>query len=318
MAHQNLAIDRPCLWISLLTVLLIAFVPFSVIGFKLSPFILIWSLSVPSAWSTIAFLLNQYSDKHNLTTAAEGVAQLSIIGLIGIMTVYSASVFNMPLVDRQLLIIDQFINYDWKSFSEFCSSRPWLIKILKSSYSTNISQAPIIAIALCFFERQDKFQRFAIAMLIGSLLTSIIFLLFPATTAWTYLNQERLARFVSDELPLSSSGWIHDLNVLRDGGGRLILGASGIVAFPSHHCVTALLNIWACWSFKYARIPVLILNIFMIVSALICGGHYMVDLLAGVAVALASVALSQQIYGWLLNIHLPQQWYQLGPQPRAL
>ena len=51
---------------------------------------------------------------------------------------------------------------------------------------------------------------------------------------------------------------------------------------------------WACTTFGRIALPLLMLNAAMIASALIVGGHYLIDLPAGMLVAAVAIALARR------------------------
>ncbi len=67
---------------------------------------------------------------------------------------------------------------------------------------------------------------------------------------------------------------------------------NGIIAMPSFHAASAVLLAWGYGGVKWLRWPFLALNIVMLVSAVPIGGHYLVDIVAGVAVACLSILLA--------------------------
>jgi membrane-associated phospholipid phosphatase len=83
-----------------------------------------------------------------------------------------------------------------------------------------------------------------------------------------------------------------------------VIGASVCLFFPAvgvyaHHGIRpgayahiALLCAWAAWDVRWARWPFLALNACMFVSALPQGAHYLVDLIAGAAMAAVAILVA--------------------------
>lgn len=138
-------------------------------------------------------------------------------------------------------------------------------------------------------------------------LTCFIFMLIPATTAWTFAGQEALASKILPDLPTTTNSWLSDLMQIRSGLGRHVLRPSGIIAFPSFHCASAILNIWAVWQVRALRLPFLALNLVMIAATPLIGGHYLSDLIGGTIVAAVTIAAVGAIYRRLLAA----KWLQL-------
>src|SRR6185312_4741850 len=68
----------------------------------------------------------------------------------------------------------------------------------------------------------------------------------------------------------------------------------GLIGFPSYHAVMALIAMRFAWNMGWARWPLLALNLLVLVSVPVEGGHHLVDLLAAFPVAWASLALSRR------------------------
>jgi membrane-associated phospholipid phosphatase len=76
----------------------------------------------------------------------------------------------------------------------------------------------------------------------------------------------------------------------------LDLGAmTGIVTFPSFHAASAAIYLWALWPVRLLRPVAIIANGLMIAATPALGGHYFVDVAAGVALAIGSVAVAGSI-----------------------
>jgi len=84
---------------------------------------------------------------------------------------------------------------------------------------------------------------------------------------------------------------VRDLDPVRDGTLRHLdlFTLAGIVTFPSFHAASVVLYVWALWPVRWMRPIALVANAAMLASTPIDGGHYFVDLIAGVAVAGAAI-----------------------------
>ena len=70
---------------------------------------------------------------------------------------------------------------------------------------------------------------------------------------------------------------------------------TGFISFPSYHAASCLLFVWAVWPLKVLRLPVLTLNAVMFAATLTVGGHYLVDLIAGLIVAAVCLQLPRKL-----------------------
>ena len=86
---------------------------------------------------------------------------------------------------------------------------------------------------------------------------------------------------------------------LRDGTLRHLVaeGADGIISFPSLHAALGLLFLLALWPVRYVGWIAALLNIAMIAATPVDGSHYLSDVAAGLAIALASWVVVQRALG---------------------
>jgi membrane-associated phospholipid phosphatase len=226
-----------------------------------------------------------------------------------LLVCYAAAAGGARLVDRQLLSIDQWLGYDWEGYARYCSARPWLLQTYRYAYNSNLTQPALIGALLHLTRQEVRFEKFVLANVVAVLITALIFLFLPATTAWTVQGQEAYASHLLPDLPITTNSWLGDLLQIRNGNGRYIFRLAGIVAFPSFHCVSAILNLWAIWRLRWLRVPFGLLNAVMLAATPIIGGHYLCDVLGGFAVAVATIAAVGPLHRYLRDLKL---WELMG------
>jgi membrane-associated phospholipid phosphatase len=117
----------------------------------------------------------------------------------------------------------------------------------------------------------------------------------PAAGPWLFHTPD--PSIAGGFLPASSTSWPVFLG-LRDGTLHTLHGlrSEGIITFPSLHAGLAVLFAVALWRLRGLRWAALLLNILMLVATPLCGSHYLVDVIAGGALAalcwIAAVSLA--------------------------
>jgi membrane-associated phospholipid phosphatase len=76
----------------------------------------------------------------------------------------------------------------------------------------------------------------------------------------------------------------------------------GLVAFPSYHCIAAILFMWASWTVHSLRPFMVAVNLLMLAATPIVGGHYFVDLVAGALIVPPSIVLVEWLYSKALKM----------------
>ena len=99
------------------------------------------------------------------------------------------------------------------------------------------------------------------------------------------------------DAPLLRAGSLHALSL-----SQLV----GVLTFPSFHAASAVLYIWALWRVRWLSLFLVPCNIAMIASTPVGGGHYLVDVMAGIAVAAAAIVAARRISRLLAPAHLPE------------
>ena len=73
-----------------------------------------------------------------------------------------------------------------------------------------------------------------------------------------------------------------------------LLNLGGIVTFPSFHAASAVLYTWALWPLRWSRPLVVLVNGVMLAATPLNGGHYFIDVIAGVAIAVSAIVAARQ------------------------
>ena len=67
----------------------------------------------------------------------------------------------------------------------------------------------------------------------------------------------------------------------------------GLIGFPSFHAVLAVLPLWSVRRLRAVRLPLALFNLLMLAATPIQGGHHLVDVLGGIAVAVFAMAAGE-------------------------
>ncbi len=198
---------------------------------------------------------------------------------------YLAYTTNLPLVNSTLASLDSSLGFNAKTLFLWFQAHPWWDRIFTVIYKTHLAQPFFIIIYFSFFGNPIYLQRFIMLFMMSLPLTIFIGSLCPAvgTYGWDYYPaSEPQAKLLHHFFELRQ-------NILN------IKESYGIVTFPSFHTTLALMF---AYTFRHEPrfifIPILLLNILMVFSCLSQGGHYLVDILGGIAI-FAVVAKGEQL-----------------------
>ena len=226
--------------------------------------------------------------------ALGSTAQIVLVTLLMTPLTYIAAAADLPMRDASLQHLDEALGLDWRAYFYFIYERPKLIAALVLGY--NIIGLPIfgIPVLLGMTRHHRRLQEFTLAFMLALIATTVISALVPAIGTYDLLGLK------PDPAILKPGGYLdgmRDLPLVRDGALRALdlrkLG--GIITFPSFHAAAAVLYLWALWSVWWMRPLALIACSTMLVATPIGGGHFFIDVFAGIAVAVVAIVAALRI-----------------------
>lgn len=200
---------------------------------------------------------------------------------------YLAYTTDLPLVTRDLADWDHYLGVYAPSVVTWFKHHSGLNIVFIASYASFLYQKPLLLLYFSLKGKLKHLQSFMMQYMIAGLLTIGVGALFPAegTYAWYHFAPNPSQVIDLQSLYLVRQN-IVDLREL-----------TGIIEFPSFHTVFGVLSIYTFRNERYPIfISILILNILLLLSCVSHGGHFFVDVLSGIAVALFSIGIEEFIY----------------------
>ncbi len=258
---------------------------------------LIFSLAFVAVYAGFAHA-NARSDKRRdpqVMFVLGGTAQVVLVTAVMSPLTYVAAASNFPLQDANLLAIDRALGLDWAGYVNYVNERPLLAAWL--SYGYTMIRWPIFAIpvVLAATYRFTRIAEFTLAFALALIATTIVSALVPAIGVYQEIGLDP-ATLVNLE-PRAYLDQVRDLEPVRQGMLRHLdlFGLAGIVTFPSFHASSAVLYAWALWPVRWMRPIAIVANGAMLASTPIDGGHYFIDIAAGIAVAVLAIAAARAV-----------------------
>jgi membrane-associated phospholipid phosphatase len=190
---------------------------------------------------------------------------------------------DAPIADPLLRSIDKtFRGFDRARFISAMAPSPASIRFWAWIYNS-LAYTPILALVLLNLSGRS---RHAWALLTALVATAFVCIACAAI----------VPAYGTPPFPYEFEGVLRGV---RDGSLRTLDGSiiTGIVTFPSMHAADAVILVCAFYWLGRWAIPLVLLNLLMFASALVVGGHYLIDLLAGGAVGGAVLYGSLRLYG---------------------
>jgi membrane-associated phospholipid phosphatase len=228
-----------------------------------------------------------------LASALGCTAQIIAFGAVGAPLSYLAASFDLPLRDGIFDGLDRALGFDWSALFDFVTAQPVLSTVMRLAYVSFTIQASLAVLALAFFRQLLWLRVFVLSFILTALVTIAVAAVLPGVGAWELHGMPSGADVT---IPIAQSS-LPVFHALRDGTLRQLvaIGAEGIITFPSLHAALGLILMAALWPIAGLRLIAIAVNAVMIAATPIDGMHYLVDVIAGLLIALACLAAARTL-----------------------
>ncbi len=265
-----------------------------------------------------SLLCGQIRRSRDILWLDRAVACVECTGLL-LLATYVGAIASYPLAaisngwyDEYLATADEMLLLDWPAYWSFVKSHNALNEALDYGYKSLIVTPTILLVALTAAGRVDRAYRFIAAYILALVATDLILVLIPAKSAAVHF-----LGMGSHDVPIAGVAHISVIEQLRTAPGYLIPmnRIVGLIAFPSFHAAAGLLFAWAAWPVRWLKWPCLVINILLFMATPIQGGHYFVEVIAGLFVAVAAISGARMLPDRAVQIRLPIQLCERPTRP---
>lgn len=193
---------------------------------------------------------------------------------------------NIPYADEMLLAWDHAFFLNWNAYFAFVAEHPALIRILDFAYISLTPTSVVGYIGLFLLGRIEAARFFVVTFTTTAIVCTVIGMFFPAVAAVGFALErpELLEQFAT------RPGWysISILETLRNAETYTfdLFNLPGLTTFPSFHTAAGVVLAYS-YRRSFLFVPMLCYTVVMIASTPVWGGHYLIDLFAGTAIAIA-------------------------------
>jgi PAP2 superfamily len=200
-----------------------------------------------------------------------------------ILSFILTGILPLPAWDGVLATADRVLELNWLDMYQWLTSHPAIEAFARAVYNSLGEEMLILLIALELLGHHKQARAFLLWFMVSGIATTAIGILFPAAGAFVYYH-----------LPVASTtGYVAQWADLRNGTLRTInpLNNQGLVVFPSFHTTLAVLCACAARPLRIVKYPLLALNLLIILASPAMGGHYFIDIFAGIILAALTISL---------------------------
>jgi membrane-associated phospholipid phosphatase len=242
-------------------------------------------------------VVGQRTGRWRLASAATAFLQMTLFTILGVVLSYALAARAGPLWDPWLAAADRSLGIEWQLLLAALDRLPPVVWLLGIAYHSLIAQMVLVIVLLAQARRVATLRIMVAAAILSGFVTILVS---GAAPAMGNVFDPDAYRTLWPSVAWSDAALIDGL---RDGSHRAIdLGAmTGIVTFPSFHATLSLIFIWA-----FRRLPRFALAggcwaTLTIVATPVFGGHYAVDVVAGLLLAPPAIAAAHWLSGRSLN-----------------
>lgn len=221
------------------------------------------------------------------------------------MLSYLATAFDRPLIDGALVAADKLIGFDWTHYVAFVNARPWLGDLSSLFYVSTLPQVALATVALPILGKSARGREFVLAIMIAALICIGISALLPSAGALAFYKPD--PAFYLANQPVVDMAYKEEFFHMRllQIPVLTLQDAKGLIAFPSYHVSMSVLIALAFRGMPRFFWPLAVLNLGVIFSTPIDGGHHLIDGLAGAAVAALSLWLATMMRAYAMRAPAP-------------
>jgi hypothetical protein len=207
------------------------------------------------------------------------LAVLTIASLLAAVISHTSLRFGFPYIDNALSKADMVLGIYAPAIVLTFAEHPDFARLLALIYNTSLPVCIVCGLVLAACGRTSRAHELAFAFTFCILFASTVSIFFPALGSTVYHDIEGLAGLPSaaGNFHMATVAYYRDDPMATFDLGKL----QGIVTFPSFHIVMAIMVPYAIRGTGIATWFAAAWAVLVTISAVVIGGHYIVDLLAG-------------------------------------
>lgn len=212
---------------------------------------------------------------------------LSVFAAAGGVLQYLVVTLTPPVVDPSLENLDQLLGFNWVRTFHWVRGNPSIHTVLQLAYASLLFQFVGIPWFLGLSGREQQLNEFVSCVMLSSFLLLLASAAFPAHSAFVYYGMGTQADLQT----------VNHFDLLRNGTMRVfdIDNIQGLVSIPSYHTALAIILTYVLRSNPPAFLLMFAINGLMVLSTPTEGGHYLVDVIAGFALAGVTIAVVRRL-----------------------
>lgn len=217
----------------------------------------------------------------------------AMLSAIIITCCYLVAAAALPLQDARLSAIDRSLGFDWIGFVTFVNYSPLASWLLVEAYRSTAFMLGGTMLWFCLSGQGERLAEFLALACLTFIGIAVGVTIWPAEGAYAFYHP---LLSIYDNVGAGSGMWHHDLLMSIRSGATTVIdfdtpNANCLVTFPSGHTVLAIIITYALRRSPWTLVPAFLVNSAMLISTIPHGGHYLIDLVGGGAIAICAILI---------------------------
>lgn len=196
-----------------------------------------------------------------------------------------------PTIDQQILAFERSLGINIGSVLTWTQTKPLFKKILEFIYDTLPYQMTYLPLLVIATKQWHVIREYYFLLLFSALLGFTFYYFFPTTAPASIINSPYFSQSQQATGLKFMQIHQHEQPTTLDGG---------LIALPSFHVIWAWFCLYLLKSWPVAFFIMLPVNLFLIVSCVLLGWHYPLDILGGIAV----ICITHSVYNIVVKKRL--------------
>jgi hypothetical protein len=235
----------------------------------------------------------QYHTSHHLTQRVKEV--FFFLGCMALMILGTNAMQYTPFppIDHQILRWSEWMHVDFSLMMTWSHAHPTLYHIMEWIYNSLTYQLTYLPLILIVLGRFERLHEYYFLLLFTALIGFSFYYFFPTTAPASVINSPYFTEAQhATELKFQQIHR-HIQPSTREGG---------MIALPSFHVIWAWLCVWLVRDWWWVFSPLLLLNISMVISCVLLGWHYILDVIASIVILMIAHGVQNYIRNTSLHI----------------
>lgn len=216
-----------------------------------------------------------YFDKHH-RLAKIILELLCLVGIMSLICLAATAIQFTPFppIDASIVAIERYFHINMIELLAWTHQHPSLEQLMGLSYDFLTYQMCVIPIFLILIGKKKRLQGYYFILLFTTLFGFSFYYFYPTTAPASILESPYFTAY--EQATGLKFYQIHHYMVPTTLEG-------GLIAFPSFHAIWALCCVYLLKDWPVAGFLLFIINAFMLIACVFLGWHYVLDIIAGVA-----------------------------------